>query len=1732
MLFFEYKLIHSKPSCRYNSLSQIYLLISKIILSFLYEFLSNDNNVEGNHNIILALVTFIISLFLLVTFYNLQPFYNQKVNCLHLCKYFLFFWGNASLLITICLKGTNFTGGLGIFYIGCPVIVFGCFCRFWKVESDLAIKNDELITNGYQMLKRIQLFLTTIEGSDVENFRKEQVILLGYLQEKEESSSINNMILRQINQVQSEKGKEKKELYNERKCFLLQYIDHLYKESLKRFPSYLQLRISYGMFLFKKNNKKHQALSEIEYGMHYAKSFEEEYLCYICKKYFEEELFDSSSHKDNVDYVSAIAYKGYITTFKSLVIKVSLFYIDFWSLLLSYDNADEQNNNLIKMNELGKKIQQTVLEINETFQKINKINSNEPDVLQIYSQFLSEVLNDQKQSKEYQNKLIELNKKKIKYDENNLYTLNFKSLSQSEEYQYIITSAKPEDFGTITNISLAVCLLLGFVREEIIGQKIDVLIPEILHEEHNEMMKRHLRDFKKKLFFSELKENDSENSENHVHYNFINDACVFAVNKAKYLIKLKLKIGIVCNEEGDNYFIAQVILDSKTNWDNIENKVSYIITDIDFNIQNFCLSAIKMLNLNSSSISNSVNVTDFIKEFNEDMLYYLSNDETGEHFTHKRQVKTHVLNKGYRNAREITWILNENIDLGNLKWRGRRYTSMLGRTSLDVTNIPADRNKDTLMNNSLLKYEKPNLFLSSIKFQKRDQFKFIRTSTILFPDTNLNKSSFMNTEHGYDLEKTQKKFLLKVDDIFINKKQFGYVFTFEMPKQNLSSNKHYSATKITQIKEICEDSVTPKNYEIKPLNEKESQLFQSTLPGNENQLMNLIHNRKEEQFTSELLSNNYVPQLHEGTSFNLNLDRMAFIQHDNEDNNELRTQLRDIALAKIHQTIGNHNEIEEEEESELEKESFTNGESGEVSSSKLSSSNISSFVEKEENIVSPKYKSKTIQNYKNKFNSFNLFNNTYNTENYLNQYYKVDLSHVRYFMYDFEKGIVEEIKLFQKLSEIDIRTKNIEEGVDESKLSPKMNKQNTSNEKNTSNSIDDSILDWDIASNKKVSSNEMNIIINQIEKALNNKTAESEVNLLFFISVCVFGVLIIITVISLELYNDSKNNIVIYLDLIIQSNEYLQALMFSVFSVRELILLTHEGYTNIYEPNKTMYIQEMYNKANEYFLQNSEIVDHLNSILNNLPIEERNELQSLQVKITILSDKRFIKTYYLSMENALIENTVALYHISLLNFTDIISLHEDVFYFLKNSLNSVLIASEEQVDIFLKYFLKQTKSIRIKYVTILFVIVIIYIIVFCLFIYFLIQVKHKEESYLAIFYEINHSFIEFSLSKCERFSQKIQNENNNLSEHKNTISIFSSSFNEHMEVKQTNMNKDNAGIYLEKKNKKRNTKNKFSHIKIILLFLMIFLFLCLYHCIMYIVALILTYKYDNFSHFIVSYFAYQNKYLLLFIFIRELIYDHKRTLRGVDIYSSVREGILSFYDTIATQKNNMKYYFQYLPNDFKSYYEYITNCNLCQDSEIEIAKNLSSINVNCSEFLHSSLSFGMNYLLNSFIEEVRLAKNYYDSFRKISDKEGIIHNYTLIGSKYYDELLPKDNITKYEIFNKTEPMMIYNMTLHKNLIIINTFVFKPIFRMVSGKMEMSINNCIKFYSMIVYILICLFLGIVIVMYLFFVVPFQYNLSETIYKSKNMLSIIPKEVLGTLPQVKKILGINKQTQQGK
>ena len=69
-------------------------------------------------------------------------------------------------------------------------------------------------------------------------------------------------------------------------------------------------------------------------------------------------------------------------------------------------------------------------------------------------------------------------------------------------------------------------------------------------------------------------------------------------------------------------------------------------------------------------------------------------------------------------------------------------------------------------------------------------------------------------------------------------------------------------------------------------------------------------------------------------------------------------------------------------------------------------------------------------------------------------------------------------------------------------------------------------------------------------------------------------------------------------------------------------------------------------------------------------------------------------------------------------------------------------------------------------------------------------------------------------------------------------------------------------------------------------------------------------------------------------------------------------------------------------------------------------------------------------------------------------------------------------------------------------------------------------------SFIGYILIFVFIGIVFFGFILGWIPFEIGENETIYKTKNMLSIIPKELLTTLPHIKIMLGLEHQKKENK
>ena len=75
----------------------------------------------------------------------------------------------------------------------------------------------------------------------------------------------------------------------------------------------------------------------------------------------------------------------------------------------------------------------------------------------------------------------------------------------------------------------------------------------------------------------------------------------------------------------------------------------------------------------------------------------------------------------------------------------------------------------------------------------------------------------------------------------------------------------------------------------------------------------------------------------------------------------------------------------------------------------------------------------------------------------------------------------------------------------------------------------------------------------------------------------------------------------------------------------------------------------------------------------------------------------------------------------------------------------------------------------------MFVMVVVYALNFSIFVHFYQKVEEKKQSYLSVFYEIGSNFIVTSLAKCEKFSQKIQLQDDMIGIQGEKISIDSSS---------------------------------------------------------------------------------------------------------------------------------------------------------------------------------------------------------------------------------------------------------------------------------------------------------------------------------------------------------------------
>ena len=281
----------------------------------------------------------------------------------------------------------------------------------------------------------------------------------------------------------------------------------------------------------------------------------------------------------------------------------------------------------------------------------------------------------------------------------------------------------------------------------------------------------------------------------------------------------------------------------------------------------------------------------------------------------------------------------------------------------------------------------------------------------------------------------------------------------------------------------------------------------------------------------------------------------------------------------------------------------------------------------------------------------------------------------------------------------------------------------------------------------------------------------------------------------------------------------------------------------------------------------------------------------------------------------------------------------------------------------------------------------------------------------------------------------------------------------------------------------------------------------------------------------VQYEYYNNKYnsrfLFPFIALREYLYDQKKILLMQEVDKYLDNSLITFYTELANISDYRDLFTSYLP---KSYSEFVDS--LFRDEQCsfinEFLEEHSNVNfTSCEEFFYNTSNYGFQAVLTTYIEEIRIMRDLEKYYLQEAAVYNFTYNESLIGTegetKHYANI--QNNKTLLEIYNRFNPVLILQEDTHKTSVIIYRFVVMKVVQSALDNLFDAIHIAFDETTKISYVINIVFMVVVFIGFFAMWLPFVLGENDTIYKTKNMLSIIPNEVLFTLPHINIMLGID-------
>ena len=1571
----------------------------------------------------------VISLIILWDYILLKPYFYSFLTKIFMVYYTTLVWANFVLILSKVF--TNFNGGLLLFGVGIPFIVLCCF--FSHDQSIVCLmKTINKCENEKVALKHIQYLLDVIQTKDIT--RRSKILLDGYIYIFEENCHVINCPLAKFLTNPEEKRY---------KTLLYQHIESIYRIALKKYPNFIKLKISFANFLNDVLHKKSQALEVLNQNIISTYSLEDEFLMYRYKRDIEEDTYGTNNSNNNKNFgnnkliaknnasMLNISYKNKFTVFKKEMTNVSALYVEFWNLLMTEGSEAEK---LLKLNNLGTKITEKVEECEDLFQKLQKMNAVDYEVLFYYSEFLKNVTNKGELAEKYKDmyeKILQSTNDDDKED-TFLSVINTKDTTKTDEYQFIIVSSNPGSFGIIQNISLGFCILLGYTRDELIGKHVNIMIPEIIQKAHHQILNNKLNEFK----HSELN-TPSENSDMPIFKTIKS----FAVDKAKYLIEVSIRVGIFHSELYGNAFVARTCENYGLNLIPSDNKCCFVLTNTNFAIQTFTTSAVPILGLNSNFINCGIDITKLIKQLYEEFFKLMMEQENPNPNTRLRVLRE-IAEKSYSTPTLINFRNLETIDpVANDKGKDPSPTNKLSYNAGLSLNLSSKLsiNGTNISKTMKSKNEKGDL--------KRKMSKNLICS-------KPQKAQFESLDEGL---------LLSISKVIILDQHKGYIFRFE---------------KINPSKENSQI-----NSQI-GLNSNRNKV-QEVTKGNDG--VNVITNFKDSESIMD-----FAVQDQSTLQFVIDPSKMSYVLNKNSID-EARDKLRQLALDKINcptKKTGDATVLESSNETSEYSSDNSPQTDDMVSSSGMSDRSVSKGNKSEGSSVSDPEEQKKVK------------------KDSYEDYYKVNFSNIKLMQYDFRKKVFINLE-YDKLTQV-------EKAMD-------AKKENKTEEKENGEVGGDSQMSQEalikehiktIGGQETVSKSTAHQII---EYTLSKKETQPALLRLKIFSFTTFLLILIFVIIWFVFVNWAFSVLKQNYKMIYLSYNTIMNSLFSICNVRQLTLLANENYTGYLESREKDFDYTV-SDLEALYTETHQLMKDITTSSINMKEEHRVILDEEQVTISIYDSGKDIKSsYFMTLQSSIVEGNTALKHI----LTDINSIEEyipletNIYFYLENSIRGIYTAESKQVSAFEEELYYKIENFY-KYMIII-VIMNLPVLGLCYFLivmYFRRTTKRKEE-YLIIFFDIGINVIKCLLQNCEDFNNKIQCE---------SILDF---FNEEMslendladDVSQTNnINNPNMNVKSKKNHIQHTDVSAQENIHLEIL-------LCLFFVVIFVINILIFYftdqinnSYRDFIEVFKTQIKNNNEYLMLMINIREYCFG-TLTYMGVND-NDITKYLETFQENVLKSNNNQLEQKAY-SSPFSEVIFDLYQGNICQTNTkyISLPDGLK-----CEDILYNSSKYGFTVLLSTYFTQLRAIKNQMDYLYLYAEENGFAYNMTLFGTKYADDNLPKDQ-KLMEKYYSLHPMIVFNSEPFLSVLKAYRYIIRGCISGLFTTFTAEINDYINNKSLIMNIVLGIFVIFVLSCYCGVWIRYERKLNNTIYKTKNMLSIIPVTILANIPSVFKVLEIN-------